>query len=98
ILEALLTHILECKIEPPRGILLDPRRDADTAWVGQTFETSRDIHPIAKDVTVLHDDVTLMNAYSEFDAVVWCAGSLFGHAALPFGRATQCINDAGELN
>jgi hypothetical protein len=53
---------------------------------------------VAEGISVLDHDVALMNAYSEFDAVVWCAGTLLGHAALPFRRTTQRVNYGSELN
>jgi hypothetical protein len=34
--------------------------DADPAWLGERFQTGRDIHTIAKDVIVLDDVVTLV--------------------------------------
>jgi hypothetical protein len=33
----------------------------------------------------------------EFDGVVRCASITVGHAALPFGRTTQCIYHTGKI-
>src|SRR5215471_21228178 len=87
------------EVELPRGILLDPRRDADAAEHGQSFEPCGEVDPVAKNVAVFDDDVALMDAKAELDP-------LFGrHARVPLGhrplyldRATHCIDDADKLD
>lgn len=44
-------------------------------------------------------DIALVNADAELDAIVIRRSDiLLGHAALPFGRATQCIDNTGEFS
>src|SRR5215831_701831 len=68
VLEALLSNVVEREVETPRYVLLNARRNANASGLGQTFQTSRYVHPITEDVAVFYDDIALMNAYSEFDA------------------------------
>src|SRR6266446_9436994 len=54
---------------------------------------------IAKDVAVLDDNVSLMDAYPEFDPAVCRQGDIpFRHRRLDLGRAAQRIDHAGELH
>jgi hypothetical protein len=72
--------------------------NANASGLGQTFQPSRDIHPVTKDVVVLHDNVALVNSDTELDAIVArCRGISLIHPVLPFGRTTQGIDHAGEL-
>ena len=60
---------------------------------------SRDVHPVTEDVVVLHNDVALVNADTEFDAVVGRYRRVpLMHPVLPFGRTTQCINHTGKFD
>src|SRR5204863_3413954 len=68
------------------------------AGLRQTFEASREIDPVAEDVTVFDNDVALMNPHAEFDALVgWYVGVALGHAALHLDGAAHRIDDTGEL-
>src|SRR4051794_24403597 len=61
VLQRRFADIVEIEIEPARGVLLNPRRDADAARLGNAFEPRRDIDPVAENVAVL-DDVALVDA------------------------------------
>src|SRR5262249_5940952 len=90
VLELLLADVLKGKVELARGILLHPRRDANPARRGQAFEPGRDINPVTKDVAVLDDDVTDVDADAQLDAVVrGHAGVAVCHLALHFDGTTQ---------
>ena len=67
----MLADVFKGEVEAARGVLPDPRRDADSARLGQAFEPRGDIHPVAKDVAVLDDDVAKMDADAELCALVW---------------------------
>ena len=69
VLQLRLAEILEGEVEPSGGVLLHPRRDADAAGLGERFEASGDVDAVAEDVAVLDDDVTLVDADAELDAV-----------------------------
>jgi len=44
-------------------------------------------------------DIALVNADAELDAIVTRRSDIsLGHAALPLGRATQCIDNTGEFD
>jgi hypothetical protein len=72
---------------------------ANASGLGQTFQPSRDVHPITEDVVVPHNDVALVNADTELDAIVArCSGISLIHPVLPLGRTPQCINHTGEFD
>src|SRR5207248_3146837 len=98
VLEDLLTQIIEGEVEPAGGILLNTGRDTNPAWIGETLETGRDIHPVTKNIIALDNDIADVDPDAEFDAIVRSAGITLGHAALPSSGTTQRINDASELN
>src|SRR6516162_7528683 len=99
VLERLLAHVFEGEVEAARGVLVDARRNADAARLGQDFETRRHVDTIAKDVAVLDDDVADIDADAELDpAVRRQRGVALDHCRLYLGRATQRVDDAGELD
>ena len=64
----MLAHVLEDEVELAGHILLDPRRDADAAGVGQRFEPGGNVHAIADNVAVVADhDLADVDADPIFD-------------------------------
>ena len=58
-----------------------------------------DIDAIAKDVAILGDDITLMDADPEVDPPVWRQrGIAFRNGRLQLGRATHRVDDARKLD
>jgi hypothetical protein len=56
-------------------------------------------HPVAEDIVVLHNDIALVNADTNFDAIVArCSSTSLIHSVLPLGRTTQCINHTGKFD
>src|SRR5215831_4204699 len=99
VLERLLAHVLEDKVEFARGILLNTRRDADPARLGQSFEPCCDIDPVAKDVAILDDDVTDIDADAKLDAIVGRhPGVAPGHLALHLDGAAQRIHHTAKFD
>jgi hypothetical protein len=99
VFEGLFAQICECKVEPTGRILLNPRRYANSARIGQSFEPGGDIDPVAEDVAILDDDVALMDADAQLDPLGFGnTGIATSHRLLRFGRTAQCIDDAGELD
>jgi hypothetical protein len=95
----LLADVFKDKIEPAGGVLLDARRDANPARLGQPFEAGCDIDPVAKDVAILDNDIAHIDADAEFDAVVGLnAGVAPGHLALHVDRTAKRIDDAAKLD
>src|SRR5580704_17874436 len=50
-------NVIEGEVETPGYVLLNTGRDANASGLCQTFEPSRDVHPVTEDVVVLHNDV-----------------------------------------
>src|SRR5216683_591545 len=67
--------------------------------LGQAFETGGDVDAVAEYVVVLDDDVADVDADAEVDAA-FCRywGIAFGHCPLQLGRASERVDDAGELD
>src|SRR6266446_9006774 len=58
-----------------------------------------DIHTVTEDVRILDDDIALVNTDTELDAAGRRhIGVTLGHAALPFGRTTQPVDDARKFD
>ena len=99
VLEALLSHVVEGEVETPGYVLLNTGGHANASGLGQTFQPSRDVHPVSEDVVVLHNDVALVNADPKLDAIVArFTGISLTHSVLPLGRTTQCINHTGKFD
>jgi hypothetical protein len=93
------SNVVEDEVKTPGHILLNACRHTNSSGLGQTFQPSRDIHPVTKDVVVLHNDVALVNADTELDAMVArCSGISLIHPLLPLGRTTQCVNHTGKFD
>ncbi len=97
--EVLLAHIREGEIEPAGHVLLNPRGYANPARLGQSLEPCCDIDPIAENVAILDDDVALMDADTQLDAMV-CRTVIttIGGLTLDLDCAAERIDDAGELD
>ena len=99
IFEILLTQIRKGEVEPPGRILLNPRRHANPARIGQGLQAGGDVDPIAKDVALLDDDVTLMDADAKLDLAIRRSVTVpAGNLALDLDRAAERIDNAGELD
>src|SRR5216684_3840289 len=70
VLEFLLAHILKGEIELAGRVLLNARRYADAAWLGQGLEARCDVDAVAKDVAILDHNVADIDADAELDAAV----------------------------
>src|SRR5690242_1742033 len=99
VLETLLSDVVEREVETPGYVLLNTRGHANASRLRQTFQPSRNVHPVTKDVVVLHNNVALVNADTVLDPIIArCSGIPLHHAALPFSRTTQCIYHTGKLD
>src|SRR5262249_30415743 len=62
-------------------------------------EPCSDVYAIAEYVAVLYDDVTNMDADTEFDAIILRHGSVtLGHPILNFDGTARCVDRTCELN
>jgi hypothetical protein len=80
-------------------VIMDSVRDEHAARLSQCFQASRDVHPIAKEVPVLLDDVPNVYSDPELDAALivdTCAA--LSHAGLDLQGATHRVDGARELD
>jgi hypothetical protein len=72
---------------------------ANASGLGQTFETSRDVHAVTENVAVLNNDIADVDPYSKFNAFLGGdSGVTLGHGVLNLTRTPQGIDDTGELD
>jgi hypothetical protein len=99
VLEALLSHVVKGEIQTPGYVLLNTGRNANASGLSQTFQPSRDVHSVTEDVAVLHNNVALVNADTELNAIVARHGGIsLTHPVLPLGRTSQGINHTGKFD
>jgi hypothetical protein len=73
-------------------------RNANSAALGNSFETSGDIDAIAVKIISLDEDIAKMDTDAERHlARPLMAGVARGHRALNFSRTVDAFDDAGEL-
>ena len=91
--------VLEPEVELVHGVVEGGARDADAAGFGKGLEPGRDVDAVAVEIVALDDDVAEIDADAELDAPSWRNVLVaLGHAALDYGSAAQCVDDAGELD
>ena len=99
VLDLLLAEIVERDIELVADFVAHDAADADAARFGETFEAGGEIDPVAENVAVLDDDVALVDADAEVDALVGRdAFVAFRHRALHLDRTAHRADDAGEFD
>ena len=86
--------VLEVQVEAGADVIAHGGRNRDATRIGHAFQASGDVHAIAKDVTVLDDDIAEVDADAHFDPALgrhlFVAGK---HTALDFGRACDRVHD-----
>ena len=79
-------------------LVVDLAGNADAAGLGDPFQPCCNVDAVAKNIVVVEDDVTDMNADAKFDPeVVRHVAILHGHTALDFRRALHRLYHAWEL-
>jgi len=72
--------------------------NADTAALGDSFETGRDVDAVSVEIIALDDHVAEMHADAKCHlAVAARAAVARRHGPLDFGRAVDALDDAGEF-
>jgi len=98
-LQVLRTHIFKGDIDLAADLTLRVVGDADAARLRDPLQARSDVDAVAKDIIVIDDDVTDVNADAELDPVVLRhVGILPGHAALDFNRKARRIDGTGEFD
>jgi hypothetical protein len=100
VLELGLAEIGDLEIEPPLHLPIGLLRETDRAGLGEAFEPSGDIDPVAHQVAVgLLDDIAEMDADAELYAALGRhAGVALGHAVLHLDCAAHSVDHAAKLN
>src|SRR6516165_5786633 len=99
ILDLLFAHIVEGDIELALDIATDAAGDADGARLGQRFEPCGNIHPVAKYIAVLNNDIALVDTDAKRDAPPGRNGGIaYRHRLLHLDGAAHRIDDAGEFD
>ena len=70
VLDLLLADVVKANIETAMHLLAHRRRHADSAGLGQRFQTRRHVDTVARDVGAVDDDVADVDADAELDALV----------------------------
>src|SRR5262249_36930054 len=80
-------------------LLVSRSREADTARLGDAFETGGDVDAVAEDIVTLDDDVAEINADPKGDApLLRQHGLALGGRTLHRDGAANCIDNALKLN
>ena len=67
-------------------VLLCSRRETNADRLSQSFESCSNIHPIAEEIAILNDHISLMNADPKLDALSrWQVAVVLGHSPLQVG-------------
>jgi hypothetical protein len=99
VLQRLLTHIFEGKVDSSRDIFLHACRHANPAGFGNAFQPRGDVDAITENVAVLFHDVPDIDADAEsYAPVLGLAGVAASHMSLHFNRAAYGVNDARALS
>jgi hypothetical protein len=94
----LRTHILKGDFYLATNLPVSIVGNANTTRFCDPFETHRNIHAVTKDIIVLDDNITDVNADAKFDPLdLRYIDILLGHAALNFVGTSHGIDHAGEL-
>ncbi len=94
----MLAEVLESDVELPLRVLLNAGRHADAAGRRNSLQTCCDIHSVAKNVTVVDDDVAHVDPNAEIDPLLLgYVDVAFGHAALDIHGAAHCVHNAAEF-
>ncbi|MCY1234643.1 hypothetical protein D9M72_472310 [compost metagenome] len=73
--------------------------DRDAAGIGERLQARRDVDPVTIDVLAIGDDIAEIDTDAiNKTAVLGLLRFGYGHFALDFDRATDCIGDACEFH
>ena len=73
--------------------------NTDTTRFGNPLYSGRDIYAVAKDIVIVGNDITDMNADAKFEPRdLWNLLVSLGHAALDFNGASRGVDGARKLH
>jgi hypothetical protein len=80
-------------------VVADRAGYANSARLGDPFQSGRDIDPIAVDVAFLNDDVAQIDAHTKHDLLLLRRPQIaLSHPSLHGNRASDSLYDARELD
>src|SRR5262249_37671354 len=99
VLDLLVAHVLERKIELIAHLIAHDAADADPAWLRQSLQTRSDIDAVAVNILVVDDDVTDVETDAKLDTLFRRdLGVALGDLPLDVDRAAYRIDDARKLD
>src|SRR5262249_4377075 len=99
VFKILLTQVTDVEGELAFDLLVSIVGKADLAGASQRLHASRNVDAIAINIALVDDDVTDVDADTEFDPAIFGDGSVTrGHGTLDFDGATNGINRAWKFN
>ena len=99
VLDLLLTEVVECDFELVPDLVPHYPAEANSPWCGQTLQTGREVDAVAEDISVLDNDVALVNADPKLDPLLYGRADVsLEHATLHLDRAASGIDDAGKFD
>ena len=98
VLHPLAAHVAEGQPDTVRDGLVHDVGDADAAGLGEPLQPRGDVHPVAKNVAVVEDDVAEVDPEPVGDAPILRGDRLaVRHRGLDFDRAADRILGRGEF-
>src|SRR5260370_22198550 len=95
----MLTDFLEGYMERFLGVLRNTSRNADAAWLRQSFQTCRHVHAVAEDVATIDDDVADIDPNAKLDPLLLRhVGVALHHATLDIKSTAHGVDRAAELS
>ena len=99
VLDLLLTHVFEGKVELVANLVANNPADTDPARLSQCLETRRDVYPVSVNVPLIDDDVAKVDPHAELDATFdWHARVALDHLALHVNCAAYRVDYAGKFD
>ena len=99
ILDLAVAEIVEIIVNFSIDLLVHRARNQNTAWFGETFQSSGYIHAIPKNIVSLDHDIAEIDANLKLNALVGGNLSLtFVHAELNFQSAAYSLDRTRELH
>ena len=98
VLDLLRPKVIEREAQLIEHLIADDPADADSPRLGQRLQSCGDVDTVAKNVVVIDDDVTDVDADTKLDPLIGRqTGIALGHATLHVDRAAHRIDYTGEF-
>src|SRR5262245_18101953 len=99
ILDLLIAHVLERRIELIANLIAHDAADADSPWLRHSLQARRDVAAVAINVPVVDDDAADVETNAKLDAPFWGdLGVALNHLPLDIDGTTYGVDDTGKFN